>query len=65
MVSFCSDAAISAFAEKSASYWGMARAKSRRGGRFEGAHYAGLREKSGNGLLIEIRPEGQTGTKTF
>jgi hypothetical protein len=44
---------------------GLGRAKSRRGGRIEEARYAGLREKSRNGLLIEIRPEGQTGTTTF
>src|SRR4029077_3264713 len=62
--SFCSQAAISAFAENSASTLGLARAKSHRGG----AHrrgYAGLREKCGIGFLVETGTEGQTGTKTF
>ena len=41
------------------------RANSCRGGRNEEARYAGLREKSGNGFLVEIGAEGQTGTTTF
>ena len=61
MVSFCSHAAISAFAENSASSLGLGRAKSRPGGRIEEACCAGLGEKFGNGLLIEIGSEGQTG----
>jgi hypothetical protein len=36
--------------------------KIRCGGPFEEAHYAALREKSGNGFLSEVTPEGQTGT---
>jgi hypothetical protein len=63
--SFCSQAAISAFAENSASPLALGRAKSRPGGRIEEVRYAGLREKSGNGLLVKIGPEGQTGTTTF
>jgi len=63
--SFCCQATISAFAENSASSLVLGRAKSRRGGRIEEARYVGLREKSGKGLLIEIRPEGQTGTTAF
>jgi hypothetical protein len=51
VVSFCSHAAISAFAENSASSLGLGRAKSRRGGIIEKARYAGLRKKSGNRLL--------------
>jgi hypothetical protein len=60
--SSCSQAAISAFAENSASSLGPGRAKSRRGGRIEEARYAGLREKSGNGLLIEkgLKADGTT-----
>jgi hypothetical protein len=42
--SFCSQAAISPFAENSASSLGLGRAKSRPGGRIEEARYAGLRE---------------------
>jgi hypothetical protein len=64
--SFCSQAAISAFAENSASSLRLVAPNPvGAGGRIEEARYAGLREKSGNGLLIEIRPEGQTGTTTF
>jgi hypothetical protein len=63
--SFCSQAAISAFAENSASSLELGRAKSLRGGRIEEARYSGLREKSEHGLLVEIGPEGQTGTTTF
>lgn len=46
---FCSQAAILSFAENSASPLGPRRVKSRRGGLIEEAHYAGLREKFGNG----------------
>ena len=63
--SFCSRAAISAFAENSASSLGPGRPKSRRGGRIEEARYAGLREKFKNGLLTEINPGGQTWTRMF
>jgi hypothetical protein len=63
--SFCSQAAISAFAENSASSLGLGRAKFHQVGRIEEAHYTGLREKSGKGLLVEIGPEGQTVTTTF
>jgi hypothetical protein len=63
--SLCSQAAISAFAENSASSLGLGRAKSCQRWRIEGARYAGLREKSGNELLDEIGPEGQTGTTRF
>jgi hypothetical protein len=38
--------------------------ESRCGGPFEEAHYAALREKSGNGFLSEVTPEGQTGIMT-
>ena len=61
--SFCSQAAISAFAEHSASSLGLSRVKSRRGGRIEEAHYAGLREKSGTGLLIEMRLKARWGLR--
>jgi hypothetical protein len=44
--SFWSQAAISAFAENSASPLGLGWAKSHRSGRIEEARYAGLREKS-------------------
>jgi hypothetical protein len=56
--SFCSQAAISAFAENPASSLGLGRAISRPGGRIEKARCTGLREKSGNGLLVVIGPEG-------
>jgi hypothetical protein len=39
-------------------------AESRCGGPFEEAHYAALREKSGNGFLSKVTPEGQTGIMT-
>jgi hypothetical protein len=55
--SFCSQAAISAFAENPASSLGLGRAKSRPGGRIVKARSTGLREKSGNGILVEIGPE--------
>jgi hypothetical protein len=62
--SFFRQAAISAFAENSASSPGLGCAESRCGGPFEEAHYAALREKSGNGFLSEVTPEGKTGIMT-
>jgi hypothetical protein len=56
--SFCGQAAISAFAENPASPLGLSRAKSRPGGRIEKARCTGLREKSGNWLLVVIGLEG-------
>src|SRR5580693_9459810 len=56
--SFCSQAAISAFAENPASSLALDRAKPRPGGRIEKARCTGLSEKSGNGLLVVIGPEG-------
>jgi hypothetical protein len=45
--------------------WGWVAPNPVGAGVIEEARYAGLREKSGNGLLIGIRPEGQTGTTRF
>ena len=56
---------MSAFAENSASSFGLARAESRDGGPIDEARYAGLGEKSGIGLLIEIRLEAQSWTTRF
>jgi hypothetical protein len=57
VLSFSTHGAISALAENSASFFGLDRAESRRGGRIEEAHHTGLREKFGNGSRIELRPE--------
>jgi hypothetical protein len=43
---------------------GLGCAEPRCGGPFEEAHYTTLREKSGNGFLSEVTPEGQTGIMT-
>jgi len=51
--SFCRQAAISAFAENSALSLGLSRSKSHRGVRIEEVRCTGLREKSGNGLLVK------------
>jgi hypothetical protein len=56
--SFCSQAAISAFAENPASSSGLGRAKSRPGAGIEKARCTELREKSGNWFLVVKGPEG-------
>jgi hypothetical protein len=61
---FVSQAAISAFAQNSASSsLGLRGPQSRSVGRIEESALRGLREKFENGLATEMRPGRQTGTR--